>query len=137
MNEAAREAGATVINSTFHHFSPYGVSGVVVIQESHLAIHTWPEYQYAAVDLFTCGEGVDAWKSFDHLRTAFGAKNYSVLEMYRGSIALLQRVDYQPENGRKAMQKILTPEYRRDLWFTDKDENQAISLRYNGSVLFN
>ena len=56
MVEAAQIAGATVINSTFHHFSPYGVSGVVVIQESHLAIHTWPEYRYAAVDLFTCGD---------------------------------------------------------------------------------
>ena len=55
MVDAAQDAGATVINSTFHHFSPFGVSGVVVIQESHLAIHTWPEYQYAAVDLFTCG----------------------------------------------------------------------------------
>ena len=43
MVDAALKAGATVINSTFHHFSPYGVSGVVVIQESHLAIHTWPE----------------------------------------------------------------------------------------------
>jgi len=49
MLAAAKEAGATVINSVFHHFSPFGVSGVVVIQESHLAIHTWPEYRYAAV----------------------------------------------------------------------------------------
>ena len=63
MVEGARKAGATVIQSTFHHFSPFGVSGVVVIQESHLAIHTWPEYQYAAVDLFTCGETVDPWVS--------------------------------------------------------------------------
>ena len=55
MVEAAQKAGATVINSTFHHFSPFGVSGVVVIQESHLAIHTWPEYGYAAVDVFMCG----------------------------------------------------------------------------------
>ncbi|MEO1069555.1 MAG: adenosylmethionine decarboxylase, partial [Cyanobacteria bacterium J06638_6] len=47
---AAADAGATVISSVFHHFSPFGVSGVVVIQESHLAIHTWPEYRYAAVD---------------------------------------------------------------------------------------
>ena len=63
MVDAAAKAGATVINSTFHHFSPYGVSGVVVIQESHLAIHTWPEYGYAAVDLFTCGDSVDPWIS--------------------------------------------------------------------------
>jgi len=55
MVAAAKEAEATVINATFHHFSPYGVSGVVVIQESHLAIHTWPERGYAAVDVFSCG----------------------------------------------------------------------------------
>ena len=51
MLEAATQSGATIINSVFHHFSPFGVSGVIVIQESHLAIHTWPEYRYAAVDL--------------------------------------------------------------------------------------
>src|SRR3990167_1610113 len=90
MVEAAQIAGATVINSTFHHFSPYGVSGVVVIQESHLAIHTWPEYRYAAVDLFTCGE-MDAWISFDYLKECFGAKNYSALEMKRGAVQLLTR----------------------------------------------
>jgi S-adenosylmethionine decarboxylase proenzyme len=90
---AAQKAGATVINSTFHHFSPYGVSGVVVIQESHLAIHTWPEYGYAAVDLFTCGE-MNAWISFDHLKECFGAKSYSAIELKRGSLNLLKRNDF-------------------------------------------
>ena len=88
MVEAAQIAGATVINSTFHHFSPYGVSGVVVIQESHLAIHTWPEYKYAAVDLFTCGDTVDPWVSFEFLKNAFCA-NYSALELNR---VLLRRL---------------------------------------------
>ena len=53
---AAQAMGATVVSHHFHAFSPYGVSGVVIIQESHLTIHTWPEYGYAAVDVFTCGE---------------------------------------------------------------------------------
>jgi S-adenosylmethionine decarboxylase len=57
--EAAKSAGATVITSNFHKFTPQGVSGVVIISESHFAVHAWPEYDYAAVDLFTCGEGVD------------------------------------------------------------------------------
>ena len=52
---AADEAGATVVNSSFHHFSPQGVSGVVIIAESHITIHTWPEIGYAALDVFTCG----------------------------------------------------------------------------------
>ncbi len=56
---AAHAANATVIQSVFHRFSPYGVSGVVVIAESHLTIHTWPEYGYAAIDIFTCGPKMD------------------------------------------------------------------------------
>ena len=54
MRNAAIKAKATIVNESFHKFSPWGVSGVIVIQESHLTIHTWPEYCYAAVDLFTC-----------------------------------------------------------------------------------
>jgi S-adenosylmethionine decarboxylase len=56
--EAARAAGATVVETVFHKFAPCGISGVVVIAESHLAIHIWPEHRYAAVDVFTCGETV-------------------------------------------------------------------------------
>ena len=56
---SAKRSGATVISSHFHSFMPQGVSGVVVISESHFAVHAWPEHEYAAVDLFTCGEGVD------------------------------------------------------------------------------
>ena len=140
MVNAAQKAGATVIQSTFHHFSPFGVSGVVVIQESHLAIHTWPEYRYAAVDLFTCGETVDAWISFDLLKEAFKAEGQSVLEMYRGPLNLLKRVDFNPKDTRGATAghgHNPTPKFQRNLWFTDKDENQAISLRHTGNVLFN
>ena len=53
---AAEAMGATIVCAQFHHFSPIGVSGVVIIQESHLTLHTWPEYGYAAVDIFTCGQ---------------------------------------------------------------------------------
>ena len=54
MRAAAEAAGARIISSQFHRFSPLGVSGVVLIAESHLTIHTWPERGYAAVDVFTC-----------------------------------------------------------------------------------
>jgi len=138
MVEAAKRANATVINSTFHHFSPFGVSGVVVIQESHLAIHTWPEFQYAAVDLFTCGDTVDPWISFDFLKKAFKAKNYSAIEMRRGNMELLKRVDfdmqkkgYTPNVGLNGKTK-----YNRNVWLTDKDENQALSLRHTGNILY-
>ena len=133
---AAQKAGATVINSTFHHFSPYGVSGVVVIQESHLAIHTWPEYGYAAVDLFTCGE-MDAWISFDFLKECFGAKSYSAIEMKRGSVNLLTRNNFDISTMRQKAAEWRNPEfYTRNVWFTDKDDDQALSLRFTGEVFF-
>ena len=136
MVNAATKAGATVINSTFHHFSPYGVSGVVVIQESHLAIHTWPEYGYAAVDLFTCGDTVNPWISFDELKSKFGAKNYSALELKRGAINLLERLDFDIREMREQISSEVKPQYKRNVWFTDKDENQALSLRHSGDVLY-
>jgi S-adenosylmethionine decarboxylase len=74
MVNAALEAGAEVRECVFHKFSPQGVSGVVVISESHLTIHTWPELGYAAVDVFTCGEKVDPWDAFDYLTAQFNAK---------------------------------------------------------------
>ena len=84
MMSSAYESGATVVNSTFHRFLPYGVSGVVVISESHLAIHTWPEYGYAAVDLFTCGDDVNPWKAFEYLKKALKAERVEVVEHLRG-----------------------------------------------------
>jgi spermidine synthase len=140
MIQAAQTAGATVISSNFHHFSPWGVSGVVVIQESHLAIHTWPEYNYASVDLFTCGETVDPWVSFEVLKKAFEATTYSAIEMNRGSLNLMKKSDYKPTNVRIDPANQVNPEkisIQRNVWFTDKDDMQALSLRYTGDVLFN
>ncbi len=57
--EAVRDAGGTIVKALFHSFSPYGVSGVVVITESHVTIHTWPEHAYAAVDIFSCSTKLD------------------------------------------------------------------------------
>lgn len=136
MVAAAQKAGATVINSTFHHFSPWGVSGVVVIQESHLAIHTWPEYGYAAVDLFTCGD-MDAWISFDHLKECFKSLSYSAIEMKRGSVNLLTRNDFDMSTMRQRASEWRNPDFfTRNVWFTDKDENQALSLRFTGEVFY-
>jgi S-adenosylmethionine decarboxylase len=84
MVNAALEAGAEVRECVFHKFSPQGVSGVVVISESHLAIHTWPELGYAAVDVFTCGERVNPWDACNYLTDHFSAKNMTAKEMKRG-----------------------------------------------------
>jgi len=81
---AAEESGATVLGNSFHPFRPQGVSGVVVIAESHLSIHTWPEYDYAAVDIFTCGDSVQPERAAEVLIEKLGAKNHSVVEVQRG-----------------------------------------------------
>jgi len=137
MVTAANEAGATVINSTFHHFSPFGVSGVVVIQESHLAIHTWPEYRYAAVDLFTCGEPVDPWISYKYLKNAFQAGHGSSMEISRGQLNLLEpsKIDI-PGLREQAEEKIPVPKYTRNIWFTERNDHIALSLRHKGDPLF-
>lgn len=86
MVNAALDAGAEVRECVFHKFSPQGVSGVVVISESHLAIHTWPELGYAAVDVFTCGEKVNPWDACNYLTERFSAKQMTAKEMKRGMI---------------------------------------------------
>lgn len=84
MIKAALEAGAEVREVVFHKFSPQGVSGVVVISESHLAIHTWPELGYAAVDVFTCGETVNPWDASNYMAEKFGAQDVQASEIKRG-----------------------------------------------------
>ncbi len=85
---AANDCGATVVGESFHPFSPQGVSGVVIIAESHLSIHTWPEYGYAAVDIFTCGNVVDSEKAAAVLVEKLGAKNHSIIKIQRGLLAV-------------------------------------------------
>lgn len=84
MLEAAEASGATILHSFFHTFAPQGVSGMVVIQESHLAIHTWPEHGYAAIDIFTCGDSVNPWAAYESLKANLKAGHGSAMEIHRG-----------------------------------------------------
>ena len=84
MVEAAKRAQATIVDVVFHEFNPFGISGVVVIAESHLAIHTWPEYRYAAADVFSCGETLQPQVAVDYLVEQLGATRSSVVELQRG-----------------------------------------------------
>lgn len=81
---AATESGAAVLDESFRQFSPQGVSGVVIIAESHLFIHTWPEHGYAAADIFTCGNSVQPQKAAEILIKKLNSKNHSVMEIPRG-----------------------------------------------------
>lgn len=83
MLQAAEVMGATILGETFHAFSPHGVSGTVVIAESHLSIHTWPENGYVAVDIYTCG-GLDPRRGFETLGSALDAGSFRVQEILRG-----------------------------------------------------
>lgn len=87
MIKAAVLAGAEVRESVFHKFSPQGVSGVVIISESHLTIHTWPELGYAAVDVFTCGDKINPWDACKHLSEMLQAEHITATEMRRGIMA--------------------------------------------------
>lgn len=86
MQEAALQANATIVQQFFHQFSPFGVSGTVIIAESHLNIHTWPEHRYAAVDIFTCGETLDAEAAISYLKEKFEAETSHTSVIKRGEI---------------------------------------------------
>ena len=86
MLAAAKESGATIISSSFNSFEPQGVSGVVIIAESHFSVHAWPEHDYAAVDMFTCGD-IDLNKAVDSLRASFDSDRTVIsADMSRGLI---------------------------------------------------
>ena len=82
--EAIRLGGGTVVTELFHNFAPHGVSGVVVITESHVAIHTWPEHRYAAVDIFSCGESLNHELIGRELCAMLCAKEYQARTLERG-----------------------------------------------------
>jgi len=85
--DGALAAGATILHSHFHHFTPNGgVSGVVVLAESHISIHTWPERNFAALDVFMCGE-CDPYKVIPYLQEAFGPTTVEVDEQRRGIVS--------------------------------------------------
>ena len=82
---AAEEAGATIVGQSFHKFDPRGVTGIVAIAESHLCIHTWPEYGYAAVDIFTCGTTFKPRKAARLIIDRLRCEQPSITEVKRGA----------------------------------------------------
>lgn len=86
MKEAAEASGATIVSVHTNLFNPHGISGVVIIAESHITIHTWPEYGYAAVDAFTCGDSVDTMKVAEVFKERLAAESIEVQIFKRGFI---------------------------------------------------
>lgn len=84
MIAAAKAAKATIMESAFHRFEPQGVSGTVILAESHLSIHTWPEKGYAAMDFYTCGDHTNPWLACEHAAKVLSAKSMLTTEFKRG-----------------------------------------------------
>ena len=105
--DAAEYAGATVIKTMVHRFSPFGVSAIAIIAESHLSIHTWPEYKFASIDIYTCGTVIDPWKSYEYLHLKLKPKNVTATEMKRGVLPIpeeeIQHKAVSDETTQKSM----------------------------------
>ena len=86
LTRAAIEAGATIVGDTFHKFEPVGVTGVIAIAESHIGVHTWPEYSYAAADIFTCGESLRPYRAAELIIQGLRCGDPSITEIKRGIV---------------------------------------------------
>lgn len=87
MLEAASRSRATIVTDVFHRFNPHGISGVVVIAESHIAIHTWPEHRCASVDIFSCNKDWELHVIQGFLAEGFGAATTTSNEILRGRVS--------------------------------------------------
>lgn len=85
---AAEGVGAHVIGESFHQFTPQGVTGILSIAESHISIHTWPEFKYAAADIFTCGSSFQPRDAAQVLIDQFESKSPEITEVRRGLLSV-------------------------------------------------
>ncbi len=96
LTSASKIAGATLLNMLTHRFQPQGVTGLALLAESHISIHTWPESRYAAIDVFTCGEQTMPEKACKLLFREFGAKTYSLKNFRREAPELIKDLPREP-----------------------------------------
>ena len=96
ITSSAKIAGATLINLVTHSFKPQGVTGLALLAESHISIHTWPEIGYAAIDVFTCGDHTMPEKACKSLFKDFLAKNFSFKKIVRESPSGIQTLFREP-----------------------------------------
>lgn len=84
--EAAKESHNTPLEITIHKFLPHGITGVILLAESHIAIHAWPELNYSAIDVFTCGEKTMPYLALKYLKKIFQPRRIDIKELKRGKI---------------------------------------------------
>jgi S-adenosylmethionine decarboxylase len=96
LHKAAQEAGATAISGNFHHFGEnFGVTGVLLLKESHMSIHTWPELNFAAIDIFMCGNAKSK-NAIDVIKDLMTPSAIHIKEVYRGDFQVLANITTEP-----------------------------------------
>jgi S-adenosylmethionine decarboxylase len=88
LREMVQALDVNLLDLKVYPFSPVGITGMAIVSESHLVIHTWPEYGYAAVDVFTCGAPRDPQAAVEVLRRHYQPERIGVMEINRGQIDL-------------------------------------------------
>jgi S-adenosylmethionine decarboxylase len=83
ITEAAKQAGATVLQASVHRFSPMGCSVVIILKETHISLHTWPEFGYAALDIFLCGESLDPYDAWNYIKKKLQPQTFTIKEVQR------------------------------------------------------
>ncbi len=123
LRKVCKSIGAHVLESHFKSFGKKaGVSGVLILAESHLAIHSWPEENFAAVDIFTCGDLVDPSKAENPLRKLFQSKRVIVGNIARAGVS--ERSPYLPLESK--------PKIHSGNWVSEGDGRMALALRHSG-----
>lgn len=125
--DSAHGSGATVIDSRFHQFEPQGVSGVIVISESHFAVHAWPEHEYAAVDLFTCGDGVDFYKAIEVIAEGISSRQWIVSSLVNRGIV--------SHNGFERMVPVVEQQHCRSFQLSWKKRCEETGARAISSAM--
>lgn len=90
--ESAKESGATIVSKHFHQFNPIGISGVIIIEESHFTIHTWPEHNFASIDFYTCGDKINFSRAIDYLKQNLNSSKVVEKQFERGNHLIKQLI---------------------------------------------
>lgn len=90
--ESAKESGATIVSQHFHQFNPIGISGVIIIEESHFTIHTWPEHNFASIDFYTCGDKINFSRAIDYLKQNLISSKVVEKQFERGNHLIKQLI---------------------------------------------
>ncbi|HEY3638240.1 MAG TPA: adenosylmethionine decarboxylase, partial [Rhizomicrobium sp.] len=135
MLEAAHRAEATFVSEQFHRFEPHGISGVVVIGESHLAVHIWPERNFAAVDVFTCNSRLNMRAAAEWLTDAFIAGDPRFVYFIRGHNPSGSPELEHLEQDRDSLDVIEGGEAREEIYIDHDDATGGHWFVNNGAVV--